>query len=535
MTPSLFISYSRQEAPFANSLLDELEDRGLKVWLDYHSLIPARPWQEEINRGIAEADAVLLIISKRSMASGNVGGEWREAVRLNKRIILIIFEAVALPLELERCEWVDFRKSFKQGLEELLAQLKSPAEEEYHPPQKGFKAPRAIWVAFVVSMLVSVIALPALWTLYLPYFLIPLPYRILKRDFNFFHVQSALIMLPFVLLLTFGILDQNSSETVAGLLFVCLAISVLFAPWLIFLLRSRGLQRWGKPVASRPVFANLYDPNVERPRPVSFAIDAAPEDKRYADDIARRLTKYQHTQVADSQDAEVTFVLVSRYKKETACNPEERIVYPVIIQSAKDIERKLQRIQWIDFRRGLSRLDEMAKLLPEPARLFKALGITPMGDQTVLPRVIQALVNYLIICGAFTASGWVILLLQLWSELSRGQIVFIAIQLGFILSAMFFTARALIGRAGRLASLRNFILIILLLSLLAFFQFLTFGDVASNLKNENDARGVAAVFGVLSYLVGLIIMAPLSIWYWKDLKRWFPQKNRQKISPAAQP
>jgi hypothetical protein len=459
------------------------------------------------------------------MASNNVGGEWQEAVRLNKRIILVIFEAVPLPPELERCEWVDFRKSFERGLEELLAQLKSPVEEEYRPPQKGFKAPRAVWAASFVSLLVAILALPALWTLYIPYFLFPLPYRILKRDFNFFHVQSALIMLPVVLLLTFGIIDPNSSETVAGLLFVCLALSVLFAPWLIFLLRSRGLQRWGKPVASRPEFANLYDPNVEHPRPVSFAIDAAPEDKRYADDIARRLAKYEHTQVADSQDAEITFVLVSRYKKETACNPEERVVYPVIIQSARDIERKLQRIQWIDFRRGLRRLDEMAKLLPEPASLFKALGITPMGDQTVLPPVIQALVSYLIICGVFTAAGWMVLLFQLWSELSAGYVVFIAAQLGFILSVMFFTARSLIRRAGRLASLRRLILIILLLSLLAFFQFLTFGDVASRLEGENDARGVAAVFGILSYLVGLIIMAPLSLWHWKDLRRWFPQKR----------
>lgn len=526
MTPSLFISYSRQEAPFANSLLDELEDRGLKVWLDYHSLIPARPWQEEINRGIAEADAVLLIISKRSMASNNVGGEWKEAVRLNKRIILVIFEAVPLPPELERCEWVDFRKSFARGLEELLTHLKSPAEEEYRPPQKGFKAPRVVWVAFFVSLLAPVLALPAFWTLYIPYFLLTLPYRILKRDFNFFHVQSALIMLPFVLLVTFGIIDPNSSDTIAVLLFLCLALSVLFAPLLIFLLRSRGLQRWGKPVASRPEFANLYDPNVEQPRPVSFAIDAAPEDKRYADDIARRLAKYQHTQVADSQEAEITFVLVSRYKKETACNPEERVVYPVIIQSAKDIEKKLQRIQWIDFRRGLRRLDEMAKLLPEPARLFKALGITPMGDQTVLPPVIQALVSYLIICGVFTVAGWSVLLFQLWSELSVGYVAFIAAQLGFVLGVMFFTARSLIGRAGRLASLGKLILIILLLSLLAFFQFLTFGDVVDKLNDENDTRGVAAVFGVLSYLVGLIIVAPLSIWYWRDLKRWFPQKNR---------
>ena len=57
MPSSLFISYSCQEAPFVDSLLDNLEDRGFKVWLDYHSLIPARPWLEEIHRGMAEAES----------------------------------------------------------------------------------------------------------------------------------------------------------------------------------------------------------------------------------------------------------------------------------------------------------------------------------------------------------------------------------------------------------------------------------------------------------------------------------------------
>ena len=41
---TLFISYSHQEAPFADSLLDHLEDRGFEVWVDYQDLIPARPW-----------------------------------------------------------------------------------------------------------------------------------------------------------------------------------------------------------------------------------------------------------------------------------------------------------------------------------------------------------------------------------------------------------------------------------------------------------------------------------------------------------
>lgn len=129
MKPSLFISYSRQEVPFVDSLLDKLEDNGFRVWMDYHSLIPARPWLEEIYRGIAEADAVLFVVSKNSMASANVGAELMHAINLRKRIVLIIFEAMRLPPQLAGCEWVDFRGSFSGALAELMTQLMSPVQK----------------------------------------------------------------------------------------------------------------------------------------------------------------------------------------------------------------------------------------------------------------------------------------------------------------------------------------------------------------------------------------------------------------------
>ncbi len=58
---SLFISYSRREAPFVDHLLDHLEDLGFPAWLDYHSLVLARPWQEQIFAGIDGAGIMLLV------------------------------------------------------------------------------------------------------------------------------------------------------------------------------------------------------------------------------------------------------------------------------------------------------------------------------------------------------------------------------------------------------------------------------------------------------------------------------------------
>ena len=80
--PSLFVSYSRQDSPFTDSLLDELEDRGFNVWVDYASLTPAKPWLEQLCQGIEEADVVLLVVSKGVMASEYAGLEIETAFEL---------------------------------------------------------------------------------------------------------------------------------------------------------------------------------------------------------------------------------------------------------------------------------------------------------------------------------------------------------------------------------------------------------------------------------------------------------------------
>jgi hypothetical protein len=53
-----------------------------------------------------------------------------------------------------------------------------------------------------LSLTTAVLSLFSLWSLFVPFFLLPLPYRIFKRDFNISQVQTALWMLPVTLILT---------------------------------------------------------------------------------------------------------------------------------------------------------------------------------------------------------------------------------------------------------------------------------------------------------------------------------------------
>lgn len=185
MKSDIFISYSRREVGFVDELTGHLEKEQFNVWLDYRSLVPGKPWEEQIFQGIANSNIILLVVSKSSMASDNVEYEWRRVLtEKNKRIILLIFEAVDLPKELEKFEWVDFRGNYQNALKELDRQLQMPEQEKHSAPQTGFKVPAVVWLAFAFSLIVSLFSLGALWTLFVPFFLVPLPLGILRRSLS---------------------------------------------------------------------------------------------------------------------------------------------------------------------------------------------------------------------------------------------------------------------------------------------------------------------------------------------------------------
>ena len=238
MSNTLFISYSRQEVPFVSILIKALEKYSLQTWVDYQSLIPGKPWLDQILAGINGADVFLLIVSKSSIVSKNVQLEYQHALEQKKRILLVIFEAVPLPPVLQTQEWIDFRGSFNQNINTLLKHLNEP-HAQLHPPQKGFKTSFTIWLAFMISLIAVVISIPGWWTIFIPALLIPLPLRILKRDFNFYHIQFTLLTLPVILVLS-NIFFLSYQFTNTPFL-ICLLISFLTTPLLLILLSSQKI------------------------------------------------------------------------------------------------------------------------------------------------------------------------------------------------------------------------------------------------------------------------------------------------------
>ncbi len=67
--PTAFISHSSIDKPFVRRLRDDLKASGVNTWLDEEQISPGQSFVERINHGLADADFVLLVISKNFLSS----------------------------------------------------------------------------------------------------------------------------------------------------------------------------------------------------------------------------------------------------------------------------------------------------------------------------------------------------------------------------------------------------------------------------------------------------------------------------------
>lgn len=546
MPPKLFISYSRAQTPFVDRLADQLEDMGYSLWLDYQSLVPARPWYQQIESWIDAADAVLLIVSKESLASKNVEPEWKRALGRKKRVVLVIFEAVPLPADLQDCEWVDFRTNYMSAVQELIKQIEQPAPPQSPPPQAGFKAAPVFWISLLLSVIVLIGSLPAWWTLFLPSVLVPLPRQIYQRNYIFHRVIPTLLVLPLVYWLSWWMMFSTPSSIfygVRGFALTWFPLS-LVAGWLLagFLL-TPDMQRRGLPEAARLRFANPLMVGVQTPRPVVFAIDHAPEDVLYADGLKHALEENGHRMASGDEPVEASFVLMSAYKKQTDYDTDHQVVYPILLQSVKNLDPALQRIQWIDFRYGIQSVNKLARLLPEPERLLKGLAVPPTGSQEVYPFAVSSLLYFTLITGLLQGGGLLLSLLALliWAlsgnsvRGAEAQILGVMLSGFLLLGTMNIAVRALRSRADGASDfyplfvLNIFQIAISLSSMLVIAVYRQGANLDAELRLLGMAGRASAVNWIVLPLAVLMIIVILLL-RWQELYRWLPRRLGASVS-----
>ncbi len=543
MKPKLFISYSRRQTPFVDRLADKLEDNGYSLWLDYQSLVPARPWFDQIQSGLDGADVLLLVVSKESLASKHVEPEWRGALERNKRIVLVIFEAVPLPTELRECEWVDFRTRYNRSIQQLMGLLEHPLPAPEPAPQKGFKPPVLFWIALVFSVLVVIGSLPTWWTLFIPYLLLPLPWQIYKRNYVFSRVIPTLALLPVLCWFTWAIFIAE------GNIFFWLGrfadnwlIPTTLASWILAgLLLTPAMQRRAKPEAARVRFANPLRVQTTNPRPVLFAIDHAHQDSQYAADLRQGLERYGHLLSQEGETPEAIFVLISAYKKDTEYDPDQQAVYPILLQSVDGIDPALRRIQWINFRKGIHNVNKLALLLPEPEKLLKVLAVAPAGRQEIFPFGVNALQYFYLLTGILAGGGLLTSMLSLLALMFSGDLgpdqwfslIGVALNGLLLFGMVVFSVRVLRTRSGGASAFYPLLVLTLFQAAvqMSLIFFLLPGETADQRLSDIVTSATSGTFiSLFAFPVGLALTALILVFRWRDVYRWLPRRQDNLVS-----
>ena len=149
----VFISYSRHDYYFAESLALHLLKENVPAWLDVKDLHPGVFWERDLFGALESSSCVVIVASRDSMKSPNVRQEMERAISLKKRIIIARFRGAKLVPEIYQCEVVDFRGAFGPALKKLSERLKSgPVASPAQQPQRMWpKAPP--WVLATVFLL----------------------------------------------------------------------------------------------------------------------------------------------------------------------------------------------------------------------------------------------------------------------------------------------------------------------------------------------------------------------------------------------
>ena len=115
-TQSVFISYSRANRDFVTTLIQDLQVRNVRVWIDQQGLVAGTPdWEQALRDAIRASSSVLLIASPASRQSRYVKGELEIAEMYGRKVYPVWADgdhwADSVPIDLIKTQYIDARAS----------------------------------------------------------------------------------------------------------------------------------------------------------------------------------------------------------------------------------------------------------------------------------------------------------------------------------------------------------------------------------------------------------------------------------------
>ncbi len=148
----VFLSYHHNGGDLAELIKERLESNGFAVWLYEEKLLPGDDWRAEIDNGIREAFALIVIMSPSAKTSEYVTYEWAFALGCGVKVIPLLEEAVKLHPRLEALQYLDFTDRKRRSWVDLISVIQKEAAsyESRHVVKNNeeFERRKVIQVAF---------------------------------------------------------------------------------------------------------------------------------------------------------------------------------------------------------------------------------------------------------------------------------------------------------------------------------------------------------------------------------------------------
>jgi hypothetical protein len=120
----VFLSHSSTDKPTARKIRDELEDKGVRVWLDEVEIRVGHSIATKIENGLNSADVLCLLISKGALASKWVMREYQaflhKSMKDDRPIIPCRLDTSEMPTLISDIKYADFSGGFESGMSALL-------------------------------------------------------------------------------------------------------------------------------------------------------------------------------------------------------------------------------------------------------------------------------------------------------------------------------------------------------------------------------------------------------------------------------
>lgn len=124
MFKKIFISHAKEDYNFAETIFNELKERGYSPWLDKKKLKVGSNWDLEIKKNLKDSDFIILLLSSTSVKKrGYVQKEFKYALEYSESkldddiyIIPILIDECEVPFHLQKFQWTKIETDYIENI-----------------------------------------------------------------------------------------------------------------------------------------------------------------------------------------------------------------------------------------------------------------------------------------------------------------------------------------------------------------------------------------------------------------------------------